>query len=112
MMGVKPGDCGVVIGYQVGKFIHKWLTECSIPQSHIYPDFMGKLSTLTHFPLETGCEDYSFMDQAVEDHEHGLDSICMDSVNTLKLYTSFGEPGAMPSSVSLRFLCFGKCPFC
>ena len=49
---------------------------------------MGKVSTLTHFPLELGCENYSFLDQAVTDIEHGLDSILMDSINTQDLYTS------------------------
>ena len=46
--------------------------------SHIYPGLTGKESTLIHFPLEPQCEDYSFLDQAVEDFEHGLDSILTD----------------------------------
>ena len=28
---------------------------------HIYPEFTGKVSSLTHFALEPGCEDYSFL---------------------------------------------------
>ena len=30
---------------------------------------MGKVSYLTHFSLKAGCEDYSFLDQAVKDSE-------------------------------------------
>ena len=39
---------------------------------------MGKVSTLTHFPLKPGCEDYAFLDQAVEDFEHVLYFILMN----------------------------------
>ena len=65
---------------------------------------MGKMLSLTHFQLEPGCEDYSFLDKAVEDFEHGLDSILTDSVNTQELDASFDEADAVPSSVSLAFL--------
>ena len=34
--------------------------ECFVAPSDIYWGFTGKLSTLIHFPLESGCEDYSF----------------------------------------------------
>ena len=61
-MGVKPGDSGVVTRCQIDEFICTWLAQCFIAQSHIYPGFMGKMSTLTYFPLEPGCEDYSFVD--------------------------------------------------
>ena len=40
--------------------------------SHIYPGVSGKVSSLTHFPLEPGCEDYAFLDQAVADFKQGL----------------------------------------
>ena len=36
-------------------------------QSHINPAIMGKVSTLTNFPLKPGFENYSFLDKAVED---------------------------------------------
>ena len=49
-------------------------------------------------------KDYSFLDQAVKDSEHGLDSIPMDSVNTPELYASSYETEAWPSSVSSWFL--------
>ena len=45
------------------------------------------------------------MDQAVEDLEHGLDSILIDSMDTPVLDASLGEAEAVPSSVSSGFLC-------
>ena len=72
--------------------------------SHIYPGFTGKVSSLTHFPLEPGCEDYAFLDQAVTDLEQGLDSILIDSLETLELDTSLEDPDAITSSVSSGFL--------
>ena len=45
------------------------------------------------------------MDQAVENFEHGLDSILTDSVETLKLVVSFDESDTGPSSVSSGSLC-------
>ena len=69
---VKPGNSGVMIDYQVDEFSCTWSVECVIAQSHIYPCFTGKVSTLTDFPLEPGCEDNSSLDQAVQDCEHGL----------------------------------------
>ena len=77
-MGIKPGDSGVVIGYQVDEFTHTWSAEQYVACSHIYPGFTGKVSSLTYFPLEPGCEDYAFLDQAVADFEQGLDSILTD----------------------------------
>ena len=56
VVGIKPGDSGVVIGYQVNECTCSWLVELFIVQSHIYPGFMGKVSTSTHFPLEPGCD--------------------------------------------------------
>ena len=41
--------------------------------------------TVSHFLLEPWCEDYSCLDQAVEDFKHDFDSILMDSVNTPNL---------------------------
>ena len=46
---VETGDSGVVIRYQVDEFTHPWLEEQFISQLHIYPGFIGKVSTLTHF---------------------------------------------------------------
>ena len=86
VMGIKPGDSGVVIGYQVDEFTCTWSTEQFVACSHIYPGFTGKVSSLTHFPLKPGCEDYAFLDQAVADFEQGLDSILTDSLET----TGFG----------------------
>ena len=44
--------------------------------------FTGKVSSLNHFPLKPGCEDYSFLDQVVANFEQGLDSILTDSIKT------------------------------
>ena len=66
-MGIKPGDSGMVIGYQVDEFTYTWSAEWFVAHSHIYRGFTGKVSSLTHFPLELGCEDYSFLDQALTD---------------------------------------------
>ena len=51
VMGVKPGDSGVVIGYQGDEFTCTWSAEQFMAHSHIYPGFTGKVSSLTHFPL-------------------------------------------------------------
>ena len=88
VMGVKPGDSSVVIGYQVDEFTCTWSAEQFVACSHIYPGFIGKVSSLTHFPLEPGCEDYAFLDQAVADFKQGLHSILTDSLETLDLDTS------------------------
>ena len=60
VMAVKPGDSSVVIGYQVDEFTRTWSAEWFVACSHIYPGFTSKVSSLTHFPLEPGCEDYAF----------------------------------------------------
>ena len=104
VMGIKPGDFGVVIGYQVGKFTCTWSAERFIDCFHIYPGLTGKVSSFTHFSLEPGSEDYAFLDQAVADCEQGLDSIVTDSLKTLELDTSLDEPDYITSSVSSGFL--------
>ena len=81
-VAVKPGDSGVVIGYQVYEFTHSWSVGCFVAEVDIYHGFTGKVLTLTHFPLESGCEDYSFLDQTVEDIEHDLHSFLTDYQNT------------------------------
>ena len=104
VMGIKPDDSGVVIGYQVDEFTHTWSAEQFVAYSDIYPGFTGKVSSSTHFPLEPRCEDYAFLDQAVADFEQGLDSILTDSLEALELDTSLEEPDAILSSVSSGFL--------
>ena len=104
VMGIKPGDSGVVIGYQVDEFTCTWSAEQFVAHSHIYSGFTGKVSSLTHFPLEPGCKDYTILDQAIVDFEQGLDSILTDSLKTLELDTSFDEPDVITSSVSSGFL--------
>ena len=103
-MGIKPGNSGVMIGYQVDEFTHTWSAQQFVAHSHIYPGFTGKMSSLTHFPLELGCEDYSFLDQTMADFEQGLDSILTNSLETPELDASLDEPDAIPSSVYSGFL--------
>ena len=104
-MGIKPGDSDVVLGYQVDEFTCTWSAEWFLAHSHIYPGFTGKVSSLTHFHLEPGCEDYAFLDQVVADFKQGLDSILTDSLKTPELDTSLDEPDAITSSsVSSGFL--------
>ena len=67
IIGVKPVESGVVIGYQVDEFTCMWSAEWFVTHSHIYPGDTGKVSLLSHFPLEPGCEGYVFLDQAVAD---------------------------------------------
>ena len=89
MVGIKPGGSSVFIGYQVDEFsCTKW-AEHFIAQSHIHPGFMAKVSTLSHFLAKTQYKDSSFLDQAVADFKHGLQSILTDSVKTLELNASF-----------------------
>ena len=45
VMGIKPGDSSVVIGYQVDEFTCTWSAEQFVAQSHIYPGFTGKVSS-------------------------------------------------------------------
>ena len=104
VMGIKAGDSGVVIGNHVDEFTHTWSAKWLVAHSHIYPRFTGKVSLLTHFPLELGCEDYSFLDQAMVEFEQGLDSILTDSLETPELDAYLDEPDAIPSSVSSGFL--------
>ena len=103
VMGIKPGDSGVVIGYQVDEFTCTWSAEQFVDHSDFYLGFTGKVSSLTHFPLEVGCEDYAFFDQAIADFEEGLDSILTNSPETLELDTSLDEPDVITSSVSSGF---------
>ena len=83
VMGIKPGDSDVVIGYQVDQFTHTLLVKHLIACLHIYTGFRGMVSTLIHFLLEPGCEDYCFFQGAIEDFKCCLDSILMDSINIL-----------------------------
>ena len=105
VMGIKPGDSGVVIGYWVDEFTCTWSVGWFVAHSHFYPGFMGKVSSLTHFPLEPGCEDYAYLDQADADFKQGLDSILTDSHKTPELDTYLEESDAITSpSVSSGFL--------
>ena len=80
--GIKFGDSSVVIGHQVDEFTHTLSAVfcCQI----IHLPWVHKQSVNSHVPLEPGCEDYSFLDQAVADFEQGLDSILTYSVQSVK----------------------------
>ena len=54
VLGVKSIDSSVMIKYEVDKFTHIWSVEHLFGQSHIYPCFMGRVSTLTHSHLNQG----------------------------------------------------------
>ena len=71
-----------MIWYQVYECTCNWSLEWFVAYSHIYHGFPGKVSSLTHFPLQPEGGDYSFLDQAVAGIEHGLDSILTDSIET------------------------------
>ena len=105
MLGIKPGDSGVVILYHVDEYICTQLAEHFIAQSQFCYGCMDKESTLTHFPLKPGYEELSFLDQAVEEFEYGLVSIIMDYIDTPELGASFDETETVPSSLSYTFLC-------
>ena len=69
VVGIKPSDFPVVIGCQVDELTCTWSVEQFVAYSHIYPWFMGDVSSLTYFPLEPGSKDYFFLDQGVADFE-------------------------------------------
>ena len=75
-----------------------WLNILSF--DHTYPSFIGKMPTLVNFLHELDCEDFTCLDQVVDNFEYGLDSILMDSVETPELDTYFGEPDAISYSVT------------
>ena len=66
------------------------------------------MSILSHFPLEPGCADYSFLDQVIAVFEQDLNSMCTNSFKTPELDASFGEPDNVILSVSLGLLCSGS----
>ena len=66
VVGIKLGDSGVVIRCQVDEFIHAWLVDCFIAQSHIYLGFTGKVSTLTHLNQIVRISPFSPADISVE----------------------------------------------
>ena len=95
MVGIKPGDPGVVIVYQVDEFTCTRSADQFVAHSYIYPGFTGKLSSLTDFTLEPGFEDYSILDWAFADFEQCLDSILTESIQTPELDTSLDESDAI-----------------
>ena len=60
MMGIKPGDCCMVIGIRLMNLLKPG-------QQKLYSRCMGKVSTLAHCPVKLGCDDYTHLDQNVKD---------------------------------------------
>ena len=60
VVGINPGDSGVVIGDHIDVFTHTWSAKWFAACSQIYVGFTGKVSSLTNFPPEQGCKGYSF----------------------------------------------------
>ena len=52
VVDIKPGISDLLSGYQDDEFTCIWSGNHFIAQSHIYPGFTGKVSTLNHFTLE------------------------------------------------------------
>ena len=100
VMGIKPNDSSVVIGFQVDEVTHTWSAEWFVAHSHIYPGFTGKVSLLTRFPLfplclfGSGC---CWLWTKLGFHPHQL-------TQTPELDTSLDEPDVITSSVSSGFL--------
>ena len=80
-----PDPSTFLQGGQGSSFPHSFPPNDTVAQSHFNPGLMGKVSTLHCFLLEQGCEDYSFLDQAVDDLDHGI-----HSVHRLYQHTSTG----------------------
>ena len=80
------------------------IRACCCLITHL-PWVHGKgFSTLTHFPLALGCEDYSFSDQAAADSKHSFDSILIHPIKTLEVDASFDMPDVVMFLVSSGFL--------
>ena len=54
MVGIIPGDSGVVIEYQVDALTHTLSVGWFVSYFHIYPGFMGEVSLLTTFYWNQG----------------------------------------------------------
>ena len=108
VIGVKPNESGVVIGCQVDEYTCTWL----LLSPHLCW-FHGKVSTLTHLPLEPGCEDYPFMNKVVKTLSMVL-TVLMDSCQHTRtggvLWWSFDEADTIPSLI-YRVSLLGEYPF-
>ena len=80
------------------------LQSMFVAHSNIYLGFTGKVPSLTHFPLELGCEDYSFVDHAVANFEEGFDSILTDCPDNITL-----TPAKRKADQSVRMSDWHRC---
>ena len=69
--------------------------QCALLLNHIFILVSMVRCSMTPFSLEPGCMVDSFLDQAVDDSEHVLDSIFMDSIDTAELDASFNGADVM-----------------
>ena len=69
-------------------------------QSPSYPWFLGKLSTLTHFPLDPDYEDYSYIDHTFRDFDSETMNFNLKDLVEMPELDTFFEPDAKASSVS------------
>ena len=113
VMGIKPGDSGMVIGYQVDEFTHTWSAEWFVACSHIYPGFTGKVSSLTHFPLEPESEDYAFLDHTSLDEPDANTSSSVSSgfLHLVSTLSDNSKPQLAPSIQTHKLWCQARALF-
>ena len=74
-------------------------------QSQVYTRFTGEVSTLDHHsPCELTCEVHIFLDQAMQEFIHTLDSIIMGPNETLESDAFFDQHDSIASLVCSGFL--------
>ena len=105
VVGIKPGDSHVMIGYQVDNFLPPGQQSTPL-LDHAFILVQVKCPHQPTSHLNQVVRIY-FLDQMFEDLEHGLVSVLTDSVNTVELDASFDETDGIPSSVSSGFLGLG-----
>ena len=104
VVGIKPGECGAVIGYQGDKFTPSLLAELSVI-SHTF--ILVWWASCQHLPtsfLNQGIRMTPFFTKHLK--TDGLDSILTNSIETLELDAFFEEADTRPSSISSGFLHF------
>ena len=70
-----------------------WTFSCLVTN---LPWVHRQVSTLAHFQPQLGCEDYTFIDQALKEFEHGPGSMFTDFAQTADLDASLGKPVSFP----------------
>ena len=98
-IGIKPGNSGVVIEYQVDGFTHTWPAEWFVaPFPHL---FLGSLVRCLHYLTFPWNQDVRIILLLISLLPTlNKDSILTDSLETPELDSSLDEPDAITSSVS------------